>query len=40
MNLGTAVSDRIPKSGFDSDIKAAVGKRVLFISEIKLLIEF
>lgn len=36
MNHGIAVTERIPRIGFELDIEAAVGKRVLFISEIKL----
>lgn len=40
MNLGIAVTDRIPRSEFDLDIEAAVGKHVLFISETKLLSVF
>lgn len=39
MNRGIVVTERIPRIVFELDIEAAVGKRVLFLSEIKLVLR-
>lgn len=39
MNGGIAVTERIPSKGFELDIEAAVGKRVFFLSVIKLVLR-